>query len=239
MAATVAGAAPGRLSAEVVKREGRAAALVFLAVAAFSALGGVVWAYLAPAEQLLVVEPDRGAPLTGESTHRFDAVAIYVLIAMVVAVLTAVATWRWRRVRGPILLVGLLAGAALGSSLMRWVGEAVAEQLHTRPAHPPVRSIVEIAPIVEGWPVLLVQPLLAALIVLIMAALSTSDDLGSGEYLPFGGELPQPEVVAPGFGTAMTYGPYANGAPAQPLGPRDPVVPFEAPGSVPESDRTR
>ncbi|MEV6773102.1 DUF2567 domain-containing protein [Nocardia sp. NPDC051030] len=227
---------PG-LNVDLLLREVRAAAVVFAAVAVSSALAGVVWAFLAPAEQLLVVDPDRGSALTGESAHRFDAVAMYVLIGFVVAVLTVAAAWRWRRARGPVLLAGLLLGSGAGAVVMRWVGEAVAEQLHTRPAHPAIHSIVEFAPTVDGWAVLIVQPLIASLVVLILSALSTSDDLGSGQYLPFGGEPSAPAVVAPGqFGSAISYGPY----PGTPQGyvRQDPVVPFEAPG-VPESDATR
>ncbi|MFD0000505.1 DUF2567 domain-containing protein [Nocardia sp. NPDC127526] len=219
-------------------REGRAAAVVFAASCVASMVGGVVWAFLAPAEQLLVVEPDRGAALTGESMHRFDAVAIFILIGAVTAVLSTAAAWRWRSMRGPVLLGGVFAGALIGAWLMRIVGEAIAEQLHSRPAHPAVHTVIEFAPTVEGWPALIVQPLLAAFVVLVLASLSTSDDLGSGRFLPFGGQRPEPMIAAPGqYGSAISYGPYP-GSP-QPFGPRDPVVPFEKPDQVRESDPSR
>ncbi|MET9491455.1 DUF2567 domain-containing protein [Nocardia sp. NPDC006630] len=237
MATTFTAAEQPGVRVGFLRREARAAAVVFAAIVAASAVAGVVWGFLAPAEQLLVIDPDRGAALTGESTHRFDAVAIFVLIGLVTAVLTAAAGWRWRRARGPVLLLGLLAGSALGSSVMRWVGEAVAQQRHTRPPHPAVHTIVEFAPTVEGWSALLVQPLVAGLVVLILAALSTTDDLGTGHHLPFGGNPPQPPAFAPGqFGSDITYGPYGG---TQPFGPRDPVVPFEPADSVPETDRTQ
>ncbi|WP_067697328.1 DUF2567 domain-containing protein [Nocardia jejuensis] len=216
-------------------REVRAAGIVFVSVVAVSALAGVVWAYLAPAEQLLVVEPDRGSALTGESAHRFDSLAIFVLTGIVLGVLTAAATWRWRRARGPLLLIGLLLGSGAGTVVARLVGEAVAEQLHARPAHPAIHSIVEFAPTIDGLSVLIVQPLFAALAILIMTALSTSDDLGSGHRAPFGAD---PENAAgPGqFGSEISYGPYP-GAP-QGYVRQDPVVPFQAPGE-PESDPDR
>lgn len=244
MATTFTAAEQPSVRIDIVKREVRAAAVVFAVLSVVSALAGVLWAFLAPVEQLLVVEPDRGAALTGESVHRFDGVAIFVLFGVVTAVLSAAAAWRWRRVRGPVLLLGLLAGSALGALLMKWVGEAVAEQLHTRPADPAVHSIVEFAPTVEGWPALIVQPLVAVLVVLILAALSTSDDLGSGQLLPFGGQPPTPNILAPGqFGSAITYGPYGgpggNNTGVQGFGPRDPVVPFTNPGQSPENDPNR
>ncbi|WP_169812659.1 DUF2567 domain-containing protein [Nocardia acidivorans] len=234
MATTFTAAEQPAARIDTLMREVRAAAVVFAGIAAVSALGGVLWGFLAPAEQLLVVDPERGAALTGESTHRFDAVAIFVLLGVVIAVLSTAAAWRWRSVRGPLLLLGLLAGSALGSSMLRWVGEAIAEQRHSRPSHPAVHTIVEFAPTVEGWPALLVQPLVAVLVVLIMAALSTSDDLGSGEFLPFGGRPQEPIVLAPGqYGSAISYGPYdgPGGNVGANYGPRDPVVPFDAPGS--------
>ncbi|BAW05794.1 conserved hypothetical protein [Nocardia seriolae] len=216
----------------------RAAAVVVAALAAVSALAGVVWAVLAPAEQLLVVEPDRGTALTGESMHRFDALAIFVLIGIVVGVVTTAAVWRWRRVRGPILLSGILLGSLAGAFLTKIVGEAVAAQLHTRPKHPAVHTIVEFAPAVEGWAALIAQPLAAAVVVLLLTALSTSDDLGTGEYLPFGGPRPEPVIVAPPqYGSAISYGPYPGSNGGTHYTPRDPVVPFEAP--APESDTTR
>ncbi|MEC3958529.1 DUF2567 domain-containing protein [Nocardia sp. CDC153] len=238
--ATTLTAEPGGLRVDVVMREVRAAAVVFAALAAVSALAGVVWAYLAPAEQLLVVEPDRGTALTGESMHRFDALAIFVLIGIVLGVVGTAAVWRWRRVRGPILLCGILLGSLAGAFLTKVVGEAVAEQLHTRPKHPAVHTIVEFAPSVEGWAALIAQPLAAAVVVLLLTALSTSDDLGTGEYLPFGGQRPEPTIIAPPqYGSAISYGPYPGSPAGNQFTPRDPVVPFEAPGAVPESDTAR
>ncbi|MGW4245816.1 DUF2567 domain-containing protein [Nocardia sp. NPDC004722] len=232
--ATTLTAEPGGLRVDIVRREVRAAAVVLLALAAVSAAAGVVWAFLAPAEQLLVVEPDRGTALTGESMHRFDALAIFVLIGIVVGVLGTAAVWRWRKVRGPILVCGILFGSLLGSFLAKIVGEAIAEQLHTRPKHPAVHSIVEFAPSVEGWAVLVAQPLAAAVVVLLLTALSTSDDLGTGEYLPFGGRRPEPDIIAPPqYGSEISFGPYPGSNAGTQFTPRDPVVPFEAPDAEP------
>ncbi|MGX1807836.1 DUF2567 domain-containing protein [Nocardia sp. NPDC055321] len=234
MAITFTTAGPSEDSAAMVVREARAAAVVFGALVAASGVAGVLWAFLAPAEQLWVVDPERGAALTGESLHRFDGVAIFVLLGLVVAFLSAAAAWRWRRVRGPILLLGLLGGSLVGAVVMRLVGEALAEQRHPRPDTPVVHTIIEFAPTVEGWPALLVQPLVTVLVVLFLAALSTSDDLGSGLELPFVRPRPEPNILAPGaFGSDISYGPYGTpGAQlgnAQGSGPRDPVVPFTAP----------
>ncbi|MEU1962291.1 DUF2567 domain-containing protein [Nocardia sp. NPDC019304] len=160
--------------------EGRAAAVVAVAVVVVSALAGVGWGLLAPTERLLVVEPGRGVALTGESTHQFDALALFVLAGAVLGLLGALAVWRWRSARGPLLQLGLLLGSGAGAVVMARVGEQVAEWSHPRPHDPPVGQIVTL-PIELGSDLaLIVQPLIASLVMLFLAALSTSEDLGSG-----------------------------------------------------------
>ncbi|NNH72090.1 DUF2567 domain-containing protein [Nocardia uniformis] len=233
MATVFTAAEPSGPHTDVVRREIRAAAVVLAAVVVVSAVAGVVWAYLAPTERLLVVEPDRGAVLSGESAHQFDAVAVFVLIGIVTGLLTAAAAWRWRRVRGPILLAGLLLGSLVGAFTMSLVGEAAAELLYPRPHQPPVDSIVELAPTMRAWPAFIAQPLTAAVVMVVLIALSVADDLGSGQYRPFGGGKPRRSMLAPGpYGSAISYGPYggpgANSGTAQAFGPG----PYEGAGPI-------
>ncbi|MQY21229.1 DUF2567 domain-containing protein [Nocardia macrotermitis] len=213
------------------RREIRAALAVVLAVLVVSALGGVVWAVLAPTERVLVVQPGRGAALTGESTHRFDAIAVFVCIAMVVGVLTAAAVWRLRRVRGPIMQCALLFASFVGAELMSWLGELTAHSMHPHASNPPLHTIVAMPPSIDGWrtlidhwihsdlsagawSVVMVQPLFAALVILLLAALSTSEDLGVGPDVPPGGNS---------YASDITYGPYgspvSNGAALGHTGP--------------------
>ncbi|WP_216898026.1 DUF2567 domain-containing protein [Nocardia alni] len=202
-----------------LRRELRAAPWMVLAVLLVSAVGGVVWALLAPAERVLVVEPGRGAALTGESSHRFDAIALFVCVALITGLLTAVAVWRFRRVRGPIMQGALLIGSLAGAELMSWFGEQVAHWLHPHSANPPLHAIVAMPPTIDGWrtlidhaihqdvpagawPVVLVQPLMAALVILILAALNTHEDLGV---------TPRPESPdgARPYASNVSYGPYS------------------------------
>ena len=200
--------ASGAAESSPVIRELRTALWIVSAVLVVSLVGGGVWGLLAPTEKLLVVEPGSGAPLTGESNHRFDALAIFACVGLVAALLSATAAWRRRAGRGPIMLAGLLLGSLAGAWLMAWFGERVAGWIHPRPHNPPVRTIVDLAPTVEGWTVLLLQPLLAGLVVLVLSALSTSEDLGSGRSRPVDGLR--------GTLSDVTYGPYArpSGRPA-------------------------
>ncbi|MGV9677225.1 DUF2567 domain-containing protein [Nocardia sp. NPDC003482] len=187
--------------------EWRVAGWFTAALLLVSALGGVVWALLAPTEKVVVLEPGRGAALTGESVHRFDAVAVFVCIGAVVGLVSAVAVWRLlRRVRGPIMQCALLFGSLAGAWLMARCGEFVAGQLHSRPDHPAVHTIVEFAPTVTGWTALVVQPLLASLVILVGSALSTSEDLGAGAPVSesSGGRRP--------YASDVSYGPYGTAA---------------------------
>jgi hypothetical protein len=209
-----------------LRRELRAALWVVLAVLLVSALGAVVWALLAPTERVLVVEPGRGAALPAESTHWFDAIAIFVCAALDTGLLTAAAVWRLRRLRGPILQGALLLGSLAGAEFMSWFGGLVAHWLHPHSANPPLHSIVAMPPEIEGWrtlidhgihpdlspgvwSVVLVQPLTAALVILVLAALSTHEDLGTGQ----GRELPRPGESADGarpYASDVSYGPYGT-----------------------------
>ncbi|WP_231912750.1 DUF2567 domain-containing protein [Rhodococcus sp. EPR-157] len=143
----------------------------------FGVVGGVVWAAMAPPEQFVVVDPGRGAALTGESLHRFDGIAIFVCISLVAGIVLPVALWTWTSVRGPVLFLGVLVGAALGSSAMLGVGVWVAGLIVPSPDDPPIGSVVSVAPGFESPLVLVVQPLLASLVVLLLAAMNPHDNL--------------------------------------------------------------
>ncbi|WP_082392733.1 DUF2567 domain-containing protein [Nocardia arizonensis] len=198
-----------------LRREVGAGLTTVAAVAVAGIVGGVIWGLLAPAEQLLVTQPGRGAALTGESVHQFDSVAIFVCIGAALGVLSAASAWRLRGVRGPILQLGVLLGAALSACVMRLVGEAVAEWHHPRPDDPPVGQIISIAPVVGTALALIVQPLIASLVMLFLAALSPREDLGTGFGGAFGGSRPVPR-----------YGPNAP-EPVSGLIPYGTPIPYE------------
>jgi hypothetical protein len=188
-----------------IRRELRAAVVIVIAVLLLSVLSGVVWGWLAPTEQLLVTQPGRGATLTGESVHQFDAMAIFVCIGAVTGLLSAVGAWRWRAMRGPIMQAGLLIGSVVGAIAMSRLGEQVAKWHHPRPHNPPIGQIVVLPTAVGSWLALIVQPLVAALVVLLLAALYPSDDLGTGFGGPYGESRP---VDDRSFTAASVYTPY-------------------------------
>lgn len=160
-------------------REVKAAARVVVVSVVVSALAGVVWGFLAPAEHLLVVVENQGAALTGESAHQFDSVAIFVGIAALLGLVAAVGCWQWRSLRGPTLFAGLLIGAAAGTAAMAGVGELVAQLRYPRPESAAVNTIVAVAPGIGTLLVLIVQPLVASFVFLAVASVNPLDDLGS------------------------------------------------------------
>ncbi|MBO0853401.1 MAG: DUF2567 domain-containing protein [Nocardia sp.] len=182
-----------------VRRELRTALWIVFALLLIGLVGGVVWALLAPTEKVLVVTPDGGAALTGESNHHFDALAIFAGLGMLIGLLTAAACWRVRALRGPAMPIALVLGSVIGGALMGWFGEQVARWLHPRSHHPPLHTVVEMAPTIQGWAVLVLQPMVAALVIAVLVAFSRSEDLGHGARLPADAESGSgaPEVGAP------------------------------------------
>ncbi len=223
-----------------VRHELRAAAIIAVGVVLLSVLGGVVWAFIAPTEQYLVVKaragavPAKGAKLTGESVHQFDALAIFVCIGAVLGVLTAIGVWRWRRARGPLLQLGLLIGSGAGAYVMAKVGAQIMKWQHPMPYDPSVGQIVRLPVEVGSWLALIVQPLLASLIILFLAALSPTEDLGTGFSGPFGDARPY-FTAASGFAAVDNADSYRGAASGGPMPHSVPYGGFGPPGS----DRAR
>ncbi|WP_327147524.1 DUF2567 domain-containing protein [Nocardia sp. NBC_01329] len=174
------------------RRELRAALVLLMAAVLVSLLVGALWGLLAPTERVLVVEPGRGAALVGESLHRFDATALFAGAGAVTGFLSAVAAWRWRLMRGPIQGAGLLFGSVVGAWLMAWIGDLVVTWDNPRPDDPPVGRIVSLPVELGSQFALIAQPLMAGLVLLILAGLSPAEDLGTGFLSPFGDSRPQP-----------------------------------------------
>ena len=78
---------------------------------------GWLWSRLAPAERGVLSGEDGCAPLPGESAHRFDALAVFVLLGLGVGVVTGTAAWLFRQRRGPLVLLAVAAGSALAAWL--------------------------------------------------------------------------------------------------------------------------
>jgi len=102
------------------------------AVAVLGLPMGWLWSRLAPAEIAAVVAGPRAGqigagqigvlPLPGQSEHRFDAMATFVLLGLAAGVLTGQVLWLLRSLRGPVVLVGAVLGSVLAAWLTMRIG---------------------------------------------------------------------------------------------------------------------
>ncbi|MCX5046041.1 DUF2567 domain-containing protein [Aldersonia sp. NBC_00410] len=164
-----------------MRAEVRTAARVVLGAVVLGAVGGIVWGLLAPPIQAIVVTAGRAAPVTGESDHEFDAVAIFACVSAVVAVLTAVGAWRLARPRGPVLYGGILLGSVTGAATMAVIGEGVARLRHPHVQAPQVDELIALAPGIGTAMVLIVAPMIASLAILVLAIFNPRDDLDAAD----------------------------------------------------------
>lgn len=140
---------------------------------------GWIWSLLAPPLRMRVLSADADpVPLQLESWHRFDDLAIFVLMGLVTGLIVGVAVWFLRERRGPVVLFAAVAGSLLAAWLGARMGVAFAEGRYALPNPPAVGDIIEKAPVLEsGW-TLLAQPLTTALAYGLLATWNSRDDLG-------------------------------------------------------------
>ncbi len=137
-----------------------------------------IWSRLAPA-QLSLVQPDGAlTALPAESQHRFDGLALFVLVGLAAGVLAGLGVWLLRQRRGPLALVGLAAGSLIAAWLAMRTGISFAEGRYAdaiRAAGP--SSVVSASPRLESMWVIVAQPLAAVLTYGVAAATNGQDDL--------------------------------------------------------------
>lgn len=162
----------------VVRRDLVPAALVLAGTAMTGLALGWLWSVLAPSQLVQVVDADRIASLRTESYHRFDALILFVVLALGAGVVTGTAAWLMRERRGPVLLVGAVAGAALAGWLATRTGVSFAESAYALENAPAVGDVIELAPRLESPWGLLAWPFGAAAAYGVAAAWNGHDDLG-------------------------------------------------------------
>ncbi len=158
--------------------EVRSAARAVVAMVLVSAVAGIGWGFVAPAQHFVVVSGGGATSLTGESGHVFDAVALLMCLGVILGVLSAVAVWTRRAVRGVAQLVGLVVGSAVGAAAAALAGLGVMEVRFPVPDDLELGQIVAVAPGLGTPMALIVQPLVASLVYLLLVALSPDPTLG-------------------------------------------------------------
>lgn len=138
-----------------------------------------LWSRLAPPQVSIVQADGALGALPPESQHRFDDLALFVLLGAAVGVLSGVAVWLLRRRRGPLALLGLAAGSLVAAWLAMRTGQSFADGRYAsavQAAGPD--SVVSAVPRLESAWILIAQPLAAVITYGVAAAANGLDDLG-------------------------------------------------------------
>lgn len=141
---------------------------------------GALWSRLAPPE--FVARSDRAPtpggvlPFVGQSEHRFDAMATFLLLGLAAGLLTGAALWLLRRQRGPLILIVAVIGSLIAAWLaMRtglWLATARYPDLASSAAPFPRAPVLE-----SGW-VVVAQPFGVVIAYSLTTAWNGHDDLG-------------------------------------------------------------
>ncbi|MGH3687720.1 MAG: DUF2567 domain-containing protein [Pseudonocardiaceae bacterium] len=142
---------------------------------------GVLWAWLAPPEFVVrsprATTPGGVLPFVGQTEHRFDDMATFLLLGLAAGVLTGVALWLLRRRRGPLVLVAAVLGALVAGWLaMRaglWLAGVYYPDLASKGAPFPRPPVLE-----SSW-VIIGPPFGVAVSYCITTAWNRADDLGT------------------------------------------------------------
>ncbi|WP_290058244.1 DUF2567 domain-containing protein [Amycolatopsis solani] len=182
-------AVAGPWSVPVLFRERRPRVVVkadlLPALSVFSTVGllgfplAFAWSRLAPPERVRIVAADgtQGA-LELESWHRFDDLAVFGLMALGLGIVVGVVIWLLRELRGPVVFVAALLGVALAGVIAILLGVTWANSHYAITSPPALGSVIELAPRLESWWVLLTGPLGVSIAYSLLATWNGRDDLG-------------------------------------------------------------
>ena len=162
----------------VVRRDLLPALSVLSFISLFGLLIGWIWSLLAPPQKMLVDSNAQLVPLANESAHRFDDLALFVVLGFGFGVIVGYAVWLLRERRGPMIMFAAVLGSALGAWLAMQVGVSFAGGHYVINGTPHVGDLLSKAPILESPWVLIAQPLTTALAYGMLSAWNNRDDLG-------------------------------------------------------------
>jgi hypothetical protein len=135
---------PREIRRSLVPYAGMVAAIVLAGLAS-----GAVWAAIAPPARASSPVTNPPTFLPESDFHRFDDLAVFLLISLVAGLLTGAAVWLWRSARGPLIVLAAVLGALLGGLVAIAAGPAVAATLYPSPAHAAAGKITTLAPVLE------------------------------------------------------------------------------------------
>jgi hypothetical protein len=160
-------------------RQLRAAALVFLALAAVGCLLGPVWSWWSPPGPLGERIP---AGIIADETEAFIAAdGRFAVLAAGVGLVAAALVWCIRSVRGPWMVTALALGGVVGALLTDVVGHAVRGGGRAVTVAPNVARIAHLPLQVHASGLLLVEGAAGALLYGLCIAFTAHDDLGRAD----------------------------------------------------------
>jgi hypothetical protein len=138
-----------------------------------------IWSRIAPAIPGVLSSSGQPVPLPSPyGYHRFDDLAIFLLISLGAGIATGVAMWMLRERRGPVILVAGVLGSFVAAWLAMHTGLSFAASHYALSTPPKAGTVFDIAPRLEsGWAVVAL-PLGTALAYGVLAAWNGTNDLG-------------------------------------------------------------
>ncbi|WP_410620066.1 DUF2567 domain-containing protein [Amycolatopsis sp. cmx-8-4] len=138
-----------------------------------------LWSRIAPPERVRIIASDgtQGA-LELESWHRFDDLAIFGFLTLGLGIVVGVVAWLMRERRGPVVFLAAVLGVALASALAMLLGVGWANSHYTIGSPPALGAVIELAPRLESWWVLITGPFGVALAYSLLTTWNGRDDLG-------------------------------------------------------------
>lgn len=173
---------PGASTMQAQRRtvlELQIAALVTVALAALGAVLGVVWAWWSGRQQrAFVIGPGALYPFDEVETM-VGADGRYLFIVALVGLLAGfLGYWLRRAERGPLLLLGLVAGCLAGAALTAWVGHLIGGGT-TEGKRGTIIDHLPLSLHMRG--LIFVEAALCALVYGILVAFAVRDDLGRAD----------------------------------------------------------
>lgn len=162
----------------VVKRDLLPAVSALSSIALLGLVVGWLWSRLAPEQLSAVAEGGEYIPLRTESYHRFEDLAIFLILSLAAGVITGAAVWLLRERRGPVMLLAATGGSALAAWLATQVGVSWAQAAFAVTTTPEVGDVIALAPRLESAWVVVAWPLGTAIAYGIAAAWNGHGDLG-------------------------------------------------------------